>query len=177
MVVRLGLRRLRRAVRFLWVPCVLTAFCYLTAGCQGNLLTYKGGNVPQGESIILLDGEHSGFWPTRDLRVNYTYSKKSDQLNISGDVRFADWLGLSFNNIEFFNLQLFLLSNQGTVLQAAGLATSPSFASSRMSLNFTKTMTLPAGTVAMAFGYTGEARGAADEDTGTTSFFYIPVER
>ena len=177
MVVRAGLRYLRMAVRFWSGPCILAAFYCLTAGCQGNLLTYKGGNVPQGESIELLDGEHSGYWPTRDLRVNYTYLKKTNQLNISGDVRFADWLGLSFDNIEFFNLQMFLLSDQGTVLQAVGLATSPSFASSRMSLNFAKTMTLPADTVAMAFGYTGEARGAADEDTGTTSFFYIPVER
>ncbi len=171
------LRYSRMAANSLSAPFAVVVLCCLMAGCQGNLLTYKGGNVPPGESIILLDGEHSAYWPTRDLRVNYTYLKKSNQLNISGDVKFADWLGLSFDNIVFFNLQIFLLNDQGTVLQTAGLATSSNFANSRASLSFTKTMTLPAGTAAMAFGYTGEARGTGDDEAGTTSFFYIPVER
>lgn len=177
MNVRSGLGCVRLAVEALAIPLALVVLGCLMAGCQGSLLSYRGGTVSPGESIELLEGEHSAYWPTRDLRINYTYSKNSNQLNLSGNVKFADWLGFSFNNILVFNLQVFLLNDQGTVLQAAGLATSPSYAQAQSLLNFTKTMSLPPGTTAMAFGYTGEARGTGDDDSGTTSFFYIPVAR
>ena len=155
----------------------ITVLCCLIVSCQGNLLTYKGSRVTPGESISLLEGEHSGYWQTRDLRINYTYSKKGNQMQISGDIDFAGWLGYNFQNILYFNISMFLVDDQETILQSSGVTSSSNFAQSQDSMSFSKTLDLPPGTTAIAFGYTGEARGIGDEEAGTTSFFYIPVHR
>lgn len=171
------LRSSRMSGSFFSAAFAVAALCCLMASCQGNLLTYKGSTLAPGEGISLLEGEHSGYWQTRDLRINYTYSKKANQMQISGDINFSSWLGYNFQNIIYFNMSMFLVDEQGTVVQSGGVATSSNYAQSQDSMSFTKTFDLPPGTTAMAFGYTGEARGIGDDEAGTTSFFYVPVRR
>jgi hypothetical protein len=173
---RSSIRQLKAEENALGILAVLVTLCCLVTACQGNLLTYKGDTVLSAESIPLKVGRHTGQWETRDVRVNYTYSRDADQLDVSGRLKFADQIAYNFANIMYFNLRLFLLNDQGTVLHSTGVATSATFADAQDALSFNKSLQLPPGTVAIAFGYTGEARGTGDmEDAGTTSFFHSPV--
>lgn len=148
------------------------------AGCQQAMLTSQGHIVPQQDRIALAAaGQHSGNWQTRDLSVDYNYEHSQNQLKISGVVHFASYLQKDYQNLAYFNLDTILLNAQGAVIVTKEVTTSNYYASTSQPLQFTNTITLPSGTAAMAFGYTGKARAVGDQEQGGggTEFSHYPV--
>lgn len=155
---------------------LLLLVIFLLNGCQANLLTSGRGTVPEADQITLVDNkEHVGTWQTRDLTIRYRYFRNQNQLEISGDIQFGDYLRQGFRNIVYFNSKLLLVNDQGKVLETRGLATTNYYADSEYLVPFKVTLNLPAGTTAMAFTYTGKARSIDSGDGGFgTDFWYSP---
>ena len=163
--------------RVKWRNCVLLLLAgVLLSGCQGVFLTSSGRLVPPRDRINLAGaGEQAGSWQTRDLLIHYKYVRTADQLQISGDMQFGDYLRKVFPFIIYFHSGVLLLNDQGRVLATKNLATTNSYADSSTLVPFRVTYALPPGTTAIAFTYTGQARSISSNDGGVgTSFYYYP---
>lgn len=152
------------------------------AGCQGLLFNLKGSRVKDGYGINLVQsGEKSGYFQSRDLTVNYHYTRSGSQLNISGYVEYASYVTMGFTAIENFNLGVVLADDQSNVLSDQSLISAGDF-DPRDKLHFQRTLTLPPGTAMMAFTYRGNAeeggsRFSDDSANGgtQTTFWQFPV--
>jgi hypothetical protein len=169
-----GLNRLLRVGFRNYVALALTGL--LLSGCQEVLLSSRGRVVPAVERIVLTaHSKQSGFWETRDLQIHYRYLEASNRLQISGDIRFGDYLRKVYPFIVYFHSGVLLLNDQGRVLATKSLALTNYFADSNALVPFGATFDLPPGTSAIAFTYTGEARSISSSDGGVgTSFYHYP---
>lgn len=148
----------------------------LLGGCQSALLTSSGRMVPASQRIELAaNGTQSGSWATRDLSINYRCVESSGQLQILGNIQFGDYLRNGYRYIVYFHSGVLLLDAQGRVLANRSLTTTNAYANSTQLVPFKRTFDLPAGTTAIAFTYTGQARSvSSDNGGGGTSFYHYP---
>jgi hypothetical protein len=131
---------------------------FLLVGCAGRLGTYKGSWVAEDDRIVLQDGgSHKGSWQTRDVTIEYTYQKESQNLQISGVVKLARYLTTGFNTLEYFRFEIYALDADGVVLDSKlirniGYRRILDFFGE---ISFDTQLELAANSVAMAFGYSG----------------------
>ncbi|SDU50895.1 hypothetical protein [Desulfobacula phenolica] len=167
-------------LQLFWV-CLLTI---LLAGCSAKFFTYNGSWVAEDDRIIVQDGKpHNGAWQTRDVTIDYTYQKKMQNLQISGDVTLRSYITMGFGTLDNLTLNLHMLDPDGIVLDSKLIRI---FAyrldfHTLGKMTFNKQLELPANTAAIAFGYSGrvsEGGGGihGDKRGGQTdwSFWKIP---
>ena len=148
------------------------------AGCQSLSFDPRGHTVPEAKLITLpQSGDASGIYKNEDVNIAYKLVRNEGQLTISGTVRFADRIMMGFVIVQIFHLDAILVDAEGKVLDMTGLTTASDvnmlFDSS---LDFSKTVTLPPNTAALALSYRGMAlSGGSDDDGGSMDFWDYPL--
>lgn len=136
-------------------------------------VTGSGGFVAPEDRLSISQPGDSGQWKGQDLTVQYKYSKKSDQVALTGNVNFANYLLMGYVMLQDFRLSVIFVDENGQKLQSQGLTTGRG---SFDPIPFQASLTVPHGAVAMAFSYQGEAIDSGHDGVGgPTSFWYDPV--
>lgn len=156
----------------------LAVACFFVAsavsGCSRFLINYEGAKIKEGYAIAIeTAGKQVGHYTTRDLTVDYEYQRKGDTLQISGKVRFADYLRRDYG-LRYFNLSLLLADQDNAIIENQAL-TSAGYGGP---ITFNRTLNLPgeARTMVFAFTYTGEVMGGGDGG-GPYDFWEYPIVR
>ena len=152
----------------------------LLAGCAGQAFTSKGSWIEKDDRISLQNNEsHQGNWKTRDVDIEYTCQRETQNLQISGIVTLDDYLVNGFSTLDNFRLHMYALDAGGVVLDSQSLC----FFGHGRSLGYPGKMTfhrqlaLPADTAAITFGYSGRVFDASKDSEGKVnwSFWKRPV--
>ena len=156
-------------------PCLVIALCFLfmVAGCQTASLYSQPGTVAENDLVSIAGDTGARTWNGRNIAVDYTYSRKAGQMDLSGTVRFAGNLTNGYNVLHDFHLSAIFTDENGRVLETKGLTTDRGDFSP---VPFHVTLVVPASAVAMSFSYQGTAAGGGGSDgDGTFGFWQIPV--
>ena len=156
----------------------LTLLIVLMVGCQSISFDPRGHTVPEAKLIVLpQSGDYSGTYKNEDVNIAYTFVRNQNQLGISGTVRFADRIMMGFVIVQVFHLDAILVDAQGKVLDMTGLTTASAVnLLYDGSIDFSKMVTLPPNTAALAFSYRGMAlSGGSDDDGGSMDFWEYPL--
>jgi hypothetical protein len=149
------------------------AFIVALAGCQGSLLSYKSGIVLESQRIPLPTGNQiSSSWESRDLRIDYQWTRTGDNLKISGKVQFAGQLKYNYTRLDYFNLALIFVGQNGDVFEIRNLAAKTD--DGIESASFDTDAHLPPDTSYFAFSYQGVARNSESEDV---DFWNYPFQK
>lgn len=152
-----------------WAVALLILASFILTGCQSTESFYRGYQA-QNDSISQLstDGTQQGYWKTFDIDMSYQYDYADNVLNISGALALGLYYEMNISRIKSMDIFLFFLDDESKVLQTAYI--------SRSMINwpdegllFTKSINVPAGAKAIAFGYRGKALGddgGGDEGLG-----------
>ena len=141
----------------------------------GLQISAVAGFVPPADRLSIAEPRSSAVWKGQDLTVKYTYSADQGQMELSGNIRFADYLPLGFTVLHDFRLSVIFLDQNGRVLEERGLATNRGGFDP---IPFQARLTLPPGAVFIAFSYQGDAIDSASGGGGGgghTSFWYYPI--
>ncbi len=142
------------------------------AGLQSSA---AAGFVSPADRLSIAEPQSSAEWKGQDLTVKYAYSADQGQVELSGNIRFADFLLLGFTLLHDFRLSVIFLDQNGKVLEQKGLVTNRGGFDP---IPFKTRLTLPPGAVFMAFSYQGQAVDSASGGGGGggfTSFWYYPI--
>jgi hypothetical protein len=154
---------------------ILVSFVLL--GCQSVEVGTTGRTVPQNKWILLSEaGNQSGKWQTQDLILEYEYDRDHTHLYITGVIHFVTPIRNQWGLVEYFHLDLIPVDAQGAVLEMIPLTTTGEVnLLTDGPVDFTKTLTLPGNTAAMAFSYTGKGSGGGSYfDGGYGDFWEYP---
>ena len=132
---------------------------FALAGCQTTTGYYKGAKADQ-ETIISVADKANGVRHWKDLYVDidYSFKQQGNQLLVDGILAFSGYPKQMMASVKDFKLKLFLLDQDGRVLDYYDLKRTVS-SSLDQKTAFGKSVQMPAGTVAMSFGYEGEFVG------------------
>jgi hypothetical protein len=147
-------------------------------GCQSLNFTPIGHTVPQNKWIFLSQsGDQSGSWRSEDLILDYKYDRDHSQVYISGVIRFGGPIRNQFQIIQYFHLDAIPVDAQGKVLDMIALTSAGEINMLYDGpIDFSKMLTLPANTAAIAFSYRGRASGGGSYfDGGFADFWEYPV--
>jgi hypothetical protein len=147
-------------------------------GCQSLSFNPRGRSVPESSWIALpRAGEYSTTWTNDDLTLDYKFVRDIRQLKISGSIQFADRITNSFRIIQYFHLDAIPVDAQGKVLDMIGLCSDADVNTLLdHSLDFSRILTLPANTAAIAFSYRGRAyEGDGGDGGGIMDFWEYPI--
>jgi hypothetical protein len=148
------------------------------AGCQSLSFDPRGHTVPAAKLIILpQSGDYAGTYNNEDLNMAYKFVRNQGQLGISGTVRFADRITMGFIRVQTFHLDAILVDAQGKVLDMTGLTSAADVNMTfESSIDFSKMVTLPPNTAALAFSYRGVALSSGSgDDGGSMDFWDYPL--
>ncbi len=163
-------------------PLLLAAF--LVAGCQSIGMSQIGKMVPEDKRISIRSGEEqsgkqSGKWSARDVNLDYRYAWSDLGFRISGQVHYADSIVYNYALIQTFHMGVIFADAQGRVLGTDGLVTDTNNSLAPVAMTnpvtFDRLLRPPAGTVSMAFSYTGTAVDS-NPDSTITSFWEYPIK-
>lgn len=154
----------------------------LLAGCAGQAFTSKGSWVEKDDRILLQNNEfQKGNWKTRDVDIEYTCRRETQNLQISGIVTLDDYLINGFSTLNNFTLHMYALDAGGRVLDSQFLAFFGHglYLGAPGKMTFHKQLTLPADTAAITFGYSGRVSDASKDSEGKVdwSFWKRPVHQ
>ncbi len=151
----------------------VAAFCMvMLLSSQAMPFAVSRGVVLERDRISLPgDTEQNGVWETRDLGVQYHFSRSGGQLRISGTVRLADSIRYNASLLRDFRIGLIFVDGQGRVRQMRGLSTS-GFPGLDEPMYFKSTIPIPADSLSMAFFYQGQA---SDSGNGSGCFLLLGV--
>jgi hypothetical protein len=153
----------------------LSVFLSVFLACTSSLDTYIGKTADQQSRIALNGGSHNGVWQTDDLTVNYSYSRKPNSLQISGDVNLSNKMKDASDTVQTFFLQVNFLNANGRALETKELAVA-GHREMVTKWEFDHNFELPAHTSAMAFSYTGQMGGGAGEGS-SEPFWRDPFQK
>jgi len=131
----------------------------ILSGCQTTAGYYKGAKADEDTIIALAGaGEEMQNWKDLHADIDYLVTRQGDQLKIEGTLGFAGYPLQMMASVKDFKLKLFLLDQDGRVLDYFDLQRTVSRSLDNKT-PFSKSFITPAGTVAMSFGYEGEFVG------------------
>ena len=137
---------------------ILCLFLSVFVACTNSLDSYIGKTADQQSRIVLNGGSHKGVWQTDDLKVNYSYSRKPNNLQISGDVALKAPLTDASDMVQNFVLQVNFLNAAGKALGTKELVIA-GYREKQTNWDIDHNFEPPAGTSAMAFSYDGQMYG------------------
>ena len=157
-----------------------TRFLFLSLAIAAALLIPASQTIGAGGSthsvspvdrISIDQPRSSGQWKAHELTVNYSYSKDQGQIDLSGNIVFANFLVLGYARLQDFRLGVIFLDANGKVIEETGLATNRGAFDP---IPFKRRVSLPPNAASMAFSYQGDGieSGMA---SGRTSFSFSPV--
>jgi hypothetical protein len=166
--------KLKKNIKTVFTLGLLSVLLSAFVACTNSFDTYLGKTADQESRIALNGGSHNGVWQTDDLTVNYSYSRKPNSLQISGDVSLSQKMKDVSNIVQTFFLQVNFLNAHGQVLDTKELAVA-GYRETITKWEFDHTLELPARTSAMAFSYTGQMGEGAGEGS-SESFWHDPFQ-
>jgi hypothetical protein len=144
-----------------------TGMCLILLGslaaCQGGMGSYAGKTVDAKDRIELLEGgPHPVSWETRDLLVEFQYTRKRQDLQISGLIKPQQYLS-HFNSIKHLYLRLHFVDAGGKVLADQALLKSTGYrVQMPEKIPFKAELQIPPAGAAVAFSYRGRAQGGGE---------------
>jgi len=172
----------------LWFGCVKTGKVVLIGavllvfGCQSLIFDPRGHRVPEDRWVLIPDsGEQPGVYNNEDLTIGFKMVRGPGQLQIAGDIHFADRIAENFPIVRYFHLGALLLDDQGKILGMINLVSTASYRTQYATvpdypLVFNARLALPGNVRAIAFNYTGNAIDPSGPDAGgTMDFWEYPV--
>lgn len=165
----------RKKIMPLFARGFLVLFLSALIACASSLDTYQGKSADPNSRILLNGGSHNGMWQTDDLTVNYSYSRKPNILQITGNVALKDKLKDASNIVQNFILQVNFLNADGQALGTKELAVA-SYREMITNWDFDHNFELPANTYAMAFSYQGQMGVEATGGGSAEQFWHDPFQ-
>jgi hypothetical protein len=166
--------KLKKKIITLFTRGFLLLFLSVLVACTSSLDTYQGKTADQNSRIALNGGSHNGVWQTDDLTVKYSYSRKPNNLRISGDVELSNKMKDASDIVGNFVLQVNFLNAAGRALGTKELAIA-GYREMITKWDFDHNFELPAGTSAMAFSYQGQM-GTDAAGGGGEQFWHDPFQ-
>ena len=156
-------------MRFLNISCVkyfmVFTLLWLLTACQTNIFTFDGATIKEGLSVPLkAGGPHKGTWSYEDVSIDFTYTRGSNTLQISGDVHLAIQ-----GYTESFTVRLHFVDKNNKIIGTKAII-GAGYRQEVETYRFNDTFEVPSGTI--AFSYDGEVRGISDD--GSWSFWVDP---
>ncbi len=131
----------------------------LGTSCLKSAMTYEGKQVKEENRIAISEGgPHKSDWKTRDLTLNYAYTRKGDNLAFSGVIKFANHLVNGYIALVDFRIHIHFTDAEGIINGGQVVAISGHRVEIEI-ISFEKQIELPPGAVSMVFSY----RGSADQ--------------
>jgi hypothetical protein len=172
--IRRGFMNFKKKIITVFTRFFLFLFLIVFVACAGSLDTYRGKTADPNSRIALHGGSHSGVWQTDDLKVKYSYLRKPNYLQISGEVALKDKLTDASDIVQEFFLEVNFLSAAGRALGTKELAIA-GYREPQTKWDFDYNFELPAKTTAMAFSYTGQMGAGAGEGLAE-QFWHDPFQ-
>jgi len=128
-----------------------------------------GAWVEEKDRIAIQDGgPHKGSWQTRDLTIDYEYLEAAKNLQVSGEIKLADYIPKSFTILDYLRLNIHFLTSSGDVLEVKRITY---FGYRRLidfigKMTFNSQLDMPEDTVAFAFSYSGRASEGGGNPVG-----------
>ena len=154
------MKYIRKRIHSAWGRFLIIGFLLSTAGCLQNITSYKGKTVAEENRIALeAGGPHKGVWNTEDLTLNYEYTQKSNEIELSGAIAFGNSVAANYTTMERFFLQVHFTDREGKILEDKVIASSGNrkFMDNVKILSFTSRLVLPRESAGMVFSYSGRA--------------------
>jgi hypothetical protein len=139
------------------------------AACTSSLFSYRGQTANPQSRIALQEGLHKAVWSTDDLSVEYSYSRNSNNLRISGQVELSNELKDVSDVVANFFLQVVFLNADGRASDTEELVAA-GYGEPITKWQFDRTYVMPANAAAMAFSYDGQM--GLDPLRGATKQFW-----
>ena len=131
------------------------------------------GSVSPADRLSITGASYSGQWKGNDLTVEYSYSRDQGQIDLSGNIRFADFMVLGYSNLMYFRLGAVFTDENGRVIKEIGLVTNRD---AFEPIPFHRKISVPPNAVSMAFSYDGKAvESGNDGGSGLTAFWHYPI--
>jgi hypothetical protein len=153
----------------------LLLFLSVCVACVSSLDTYQGKTADQNSRIVLKGGSHNGMWQTDDLTVKYSYSRKPNNLQITGNVELKDELKDASDTVQNFILQVNFLNANGQALGTKELVVA-GYRETITKWDFDHNFELLANTAAMAFSYQGQMGVEAAGGGSAEQFWHDPFQ-
>ncbi|MBN1930826.1 MAG: hypothetical protein JW786_04370 [Desulfobacterales bacterium] len=163
---------LKKNFKVIFIACLLFLSTAFLHACRNHFYNYNGATAKQENRLALLaEGAHDQFLQTTDLSIKYTYSQKSNRIELSGVVDFTAHLK-HFETIEYFSLRMHFLDVEGKILQSSRILT----ADNHQKINkmaFKQNLLIPSNAHALAFSYSGRVMGGG-ESPSAWDFWMVP---
>ena len=146
----------------------LIALLVLPVACTGNFL---GDRSVKPENRIMLQegGPHSAKWETYNVVLDYTYTRTAGTLQFSAGLELR-----RMGRLENFAMDIHFVDSSGTILGRAALVRNTirsRYKTEKKDIDIE--FSLPAGTDAIAFSYSGTYSGGGDNGS-PVSFWKLP---
>ncbi|MBE0576989.1 MAG: hypothetical protein IH613_13985 [Desulfuromonadales bacterium] len=166
------MRNFRMKQIYLWFVCLMA----LGSGCVEPSRMYYGNSVSPDKVISIQNGgSHKGYVETFDVVINYEFVRDGEVLDIVGQAALSERNQLLFASLRKLFVYLFFLDENSRVLETVSL-TGALTGDTYERLGFSRTLKVPAGSVGISFGYSGEANESnGDGNGGTYTFYRLPL--
>jgi len=127
------------------------------SGCMGGL-GLKNHTVKQENQIDLIKGSRNiqGIWEAEDLSLSYICSFKTNGLQINGKITLSTKL-THFTTMDHLRVWIHFVDSDGRIIGKRLVYTAAHRKwIDRLNLDVNRWMTVPQGSVALAFSYSGE---------------------
>lgn len=155
------------------LACLLLACLLpLAAACVETAMLYRGATVSSVPVVALQEGPPvAGRWETFEMAIDYTYQRNGDNLELSGQARLSQHYRDNYGGVTRMQTYLFFLDQDARVLETVSIVTP--WNGIEDAQKFSNSFTMPAGTTAISFGYSGAVNGM----DGDASFYELPLSR
>jgi len=133
---------------------------HLFFACALKTSLSPGAWVEENDRITLQDGgPHKGSWQTRDLSIDYEYREAAKNLEVTGEIKLADYIPKGFSTLDYLRIHIHFLSSNGVVLETKSVkfVGYMRYLDYLGKMSFNSQSDLPEGTIAFAFSYSGRA--------------------
>lgn len=159
-----------------FVGIFLTISFVTLISCQTTMNRYLGKAVPEHNRVLLPEGKPlSGIYQTRDLVLQYTFDRESNQLKLSGELALEKSYD-QFEIIHYVNLWVHFLDSEGNVIDSKltwRVISQIDYTDNQVKKwPVTGSVELPQNTTAIALSYRGSAQQGAGKDNSSMWIFY-----
>ena len=137
--------------------------------CSAGFFTYNGLVVDE-DNLIRLEngGPHDGTLQTNDLTLTYRYTRKENNLMISGEIHFSDRVQYNYRQLDKFYLWIHLIDSENKIAGYENLYTHGHYLRIDDISLAQKTVQLPSDIKAFSFSYSGRVieGGCCDKNFG-----------
>ena len=159
----------RHSLNYNCLIFIIVLFSILSfMGCVSG---WVGKTVPLQNRITIEDGEpHRGSWIRPHATFNYTFTRKSGQLELTGDISVEGPMISGRGPVTSFHFWIHYIDDAGTIILSRII-----FSSTRSTRGVIKqNLELPPDTAGITFSYTGQYR-AKMLDSQPYSFHSSPL--